>query len=40
MWFDPITSVTLTDGSMEMVLSILEADSGLGDPFNPSLIRA
>ena len=25
---------------MGMVMSILEADSGLGDPFNPSLIRA
>lgn len=30
----------LTDDSMGMVMSILEADSGLGDPFNPSLIRA
>lgn len=30
----------LTDDSMGVVMSILEADSGLGDPFNPSLIPA
>jgi hypothetical protein len=30
----------LTDDSMGMVMSILEADAGLGDPFNASLIRA
>lgn len=30
----------LTDDSMGMVMSILEADSNIGDPFNGSLIRA
>jgi len=31
--------LTLTDDSMGMVMSILEADCNPGDPFNPSLIR-